>query len=115
MKPRVGKECVVIAPAGEVTAAAQAKSGKAPVVDMEKPVVVRELKGGDELNVLLAYLPEDSRRLDQTKFDCYLINDSNYWVMFTYMSKGYRLEGALQRCGSAEPENPSRNIRQSGA
>lgn len=100
--PVLVKECVVIAPAGEVTAAAQAKSGKAPVVDMEKPVVVRELKGGDELNVLLAYLPEDSRRLDQTKFDCYLINDSNYWVMFTYMSK----EGTgwkVRYSGAAQP------------
>lgn len=100
--PVLIKECVVIAPAGEVTAAAQGKAGNAPVIDVEKPVQVREVKGGDELNVLLAYLPEDSRRLDQSKFDSYLINDSNYWLMFTYMSK-VGADWTIRYAGMAEP------------
>ncbi|MEG1587166.1 MAG: DUF2027 domain-containing protein [Bacteroidales bacterium] len=100
--PVLIKECVVIAPAGEVTAAQQKDGMKAPKVDLEKPVHVREMKGGDELNILLAYLPEDSRRLEQSKMDCYLVNDSNYWLMFTYMSKVGQ-EWKVRYAGMAEP------------
>lgn len=101
--PVLIKECVVITPAGEVTAAKQQRAGKAVVeIDTEKPVRVRETKGGDQLNVLLAYLPEDSRQPSQTKMDCYLVNDSNYWLMFSYMS----LVGSdwkVRYAGMAEP------------
>jgi hypothetical protein len=99
--PVLVRECVVIAPAGEVTAAAQSKSNAAPVVDIDKPVVVREVRGGDELNVCLAYLPDDPQALERSSFDCYLVNDSNYWLMAVYSSKteqGWRVRytGAVQ-------------------
>lgn len=101
--PVLIKECVVIADAGEVTAQRQNATGGAQVhFEPEKPVHVRETKGGDELNVVLAYLPEDDRSLQNTNFDCYLVNDSNYWLFFTYMSK----EGANWKtrfAGMAEP------------
>ena len=99
--PVLVRECVVIAPAGEVTAAAQAKAGTAPLPDIDKPVVVREVRGGDELNVVLAFLPEDPSALERTKFDSYLVNDSNYWLMVVYTSReeqGWKVRytGAVQ-------------------
>ena len=40
----------------------------------------KERKGGDLLNVCLAFVPEDVRELTNTRFEAYLINDSNYFV-----------------------------------
>ncbi len=40
----------------------------------------QERKGGDLLNVCLAFVPEDSRELTNTRFQAFLINDSNYYV-----------------------------------
>lgn len=54
----------------------------------ERPITYRpaERKGGDKLNVLLAFLPEDSRMMTATNYEAYLINDSNYFIYYTYMS-----------------------------
>lgn len=48
-----------------------------PLARKPKPV---ERKGGDLLNVCLAFVPEDSRELSNTRFEAYLVNDSNYYV-----------------------------------
>jgi len=53
-------------------------------VAFEAPVV--ELKGGDILNVSLAYVPEDIKIINATSFDAYLVNDSNYYLQYVYMS-----------------------------
>ena len=54
----------------------------------ERPITYRpaERKGGDLLNVVLAFLPEDSRMMTTTNFEAYLVNDSNYFIYYTYMS-----------------------------
>lgn len=54
----------------------------------ERPITYRpaERMGGDKLNVLLAFLPEDSRMMTATNFEAYLVNDSNYFIYYTYMS-----------------------------
>ena len=44
------------------------------------PRTVVERKGGDLLNVCLGFVPEDSRELTQTRFEAYLVNDSNYYL-----------------------------------
>ena len=44
------------------------------------PLQPQERKGGDLLNVCLAFVPEDARELSNTRFGAYLINDSNYYV-----------------------------------
>ncbi|MBP5772362.1 MAG: DUF2027 domain-containing protein [Bacteroidaceae bacterium] len=48
-----------------------------PQPEFSKP---KERKGGDLLNVCLAFVPEDSRELTNTRFEAYLINDSNYFI-----------------------------------
>lgn len=51
----------------------------------------------DQLNVYLAFLPVDETKLGQEPYESYLINDSNYMLSFSYMSKdgdGWRLRAA---------------------
>lgn len=46
-----------------------------------------EKAGGDRLNVYLAYLPMDIKNLGKTNYEAFLINDSNYFLFFNYMSR----------------------------
>ena len=51
--------------------------GEATTVSVAKAT---ERKGGDLLNVMLAFIPENVRELTSTRFESYLINDSNYYL-----------------------------------
>lgn len=42
--------------------------------------------GGDVLNVYLAFVPEDIKAVSTTPFEAYLVNDSNYYMYYTYLS-----------------------------
>ena len=60
---------------------------------VERPVEPRisvyrqpEMKGGDVLNVYLAFVPEDIKAVSTTPFEAYLVNDSNYCMYYTYLS-----------------------------
>lgn len=56
----------------------------------DRPVTFRpqpqERKGGERLSAYLAFVPIDVKELMQTRFEAYFINDSNYFMRFTYMS-----------------------------
>lgn len=61
-----------------------------------------ERKGGDKLSTYLAFVPVDIRDMVNTKFESYIINDSNYYIHYTYMTA----EGAnwtLRSAGEVEP------------
>lgn len=45
-----------------------------------------EVKGGDVLNVYLAFVPEDIKAVSTTPLEAYLVNDSNYYMYYTYLS-----------------------------
>lgn len=57
-------------------------------VKPEMPAVQRqpEMRGGDALNVFLAFIPEDVKAISSTPFEAYLVNDSNYYLYYTYLS-----------------------------
>lgn len=44
-----------------------------------------EIKGGDVLNVFLAFVPMDIKAVSTTSFESYLVNDSNYYFYYTYL------------------------------
>lgn len=44
----------------------------------------QERKGGDQLNACLAFVPENSRELSNTRFEAYFINDSNYYMSVVF-------------------------------
>ena len=72
----------------------QAQSAMAQAEDetdpLDRPVTYKpkpqERKDGENLNVYLAFLPVNIKELSTTKFECYLINDCNYYVSYTYLS-----------------------------
>lgn len=45
-----------------------------------------ERKGGDLLSVYLAFVPVDIKEITKTKFEAYIVNDSNYYVDYTYLT-----------------------------
>lgn len=60
---------------------------------------VEERKGGDKLSVYLAFVPVDSHVMTSTTFEAYLVNDSNYYVRYAYLSAeggGYRLRATAE-------------------
>lgn len=53
-----------------------------------------ERADGERLNVILAFVPVDIPHFSQSTFECYLINDCNYYIDYAYMSQenaSYRL------------------------
>ncbi len=45
----------------------------------------RERDGGNKLNVCLAFVPIDIKEVTNTRFETYMVNDSNYYLHFVYM------------------------------
>ncbi len=52
-------------------------------VTFRAPAVER--KGGDQLSVYLAFVPMTPQEMTRTRFETYLVNDSNYYVHYVYM------------------------------
>jgi hypothetical protein len=48
---------------------------------------IEETPGGERLNVYLAYLPIEPKALQQSRYEAYFINDSNYYLFFNYASR----------------------------
>ena len=74
--------------------------------DFEPVVTYRptERPEGEKLNVVLAYLPMDEKSLNNSRFEAYIINDSNYSIYFTYLTASGRSWTA--RCnGLLEPNS----------
>lgn len=44
-----------------------------------------ERKEGNKLSAYLAFVPHDEKMVTNTRFDSYLVNDSNYYLSFAYM------------------------------
>lgn len=72
----------------------------------DKPITFRakpeERRGGDKLSAFLAFVPMDVKELSQTRFESYLVNDSNYYLRYVYMTA----EGAawtIRAEGEIEP------------
>ena len=61
-----------------------------------------ERKGGDRLSAYLAFVPMDVKELSQTRFESYLINDSNYYMRYVYMT-GENNAWTVRAEGELEP------------
>lgn len=85
-------ECIVIdADDYNIKRKAPAPSAKpempSKLVKPEKTTAIpTEVRGGDVLNVLLAFVPQDVKAISSTPFEAYLVNDSNYYLYYTYLS-----------------------------
>ncbi len=43
---------------------------------------VEERKGGDRLSAYIAFVPVNEKEFGSTAFDCYMVNDSNYYMRY---------------------------------
>jgi len=83
---------------------AQSKFVPTVVPDAPEVAPVEETPGGDVLNVVLAYEPVEIKHLNTTTFEAYLVNDSNYYLYFIYMSRADDEQGWTTRyAGLVEP------------
>lgn len=74
----------------------------APAPAPEIPVV--ETEHGDKLTLALAFEPTDVKRLSQTQFAAVLVNDSNYYLHFTFATRGVDDRAwTLRYQGTVEP------------
>lgn len=63
---------------------------------------VEERIGGDLLSAYIAFVPVDVKEISLTRFETYLVNDSNYYVQYCYfVSEGS--SWMLRSTGEAEP------------
>lgn len=88
-----------VKPTPAVSAPASAKSAGSAAVPAPE-----ETPEGEKLNVVLAYEPADIKHLNTTTFDVYLVNDSNYYLYFTYLTRADEAAGWTTRyAGIVEP------------
>lgn len=122
--PVLLKECVVVdgdgfygktpkaAPSKEIKPAQNQQPAKKPSFSTNdeslqptassEPIV--ETADGDKLNIVLAYEAIDLKRLSTTAYEAYLVNDSNYFLYFTYMTRSENGDGWITRyAGIVEP------------
>lgn len=63
---------------------------------------IEERKGGNQLSAYLAFVPVNIKEMTDTRFETYFVNDSNYYLHYTYLVA----EGAnwsLRATGEVEP------------
>lgn len=68
--------------------------------------LVEERKGGNVLNVYLAFVPDDIKNLSKSKFNCYVVNDSNYYLRYAYLS----VEGSACTLRSEDEIEPNTKV-----
>mgnify|MGYP002508190463 CR=1 FL=1 len=90
-QPVLLRECVVVESAKPKPTAYDKPVAPLPskevIVESAKPMPIEETEEGDTLNIVLAYEPREIKHINTTTFDAYLVNDSNYYLYFTYMTK----------------------------
>lgn len=122
--PVLVRELVVVLPAGheaEVKGAAKMfdqkafdegkKASKAakpvepepqPVPEPELPI--EETAHGDKMNIALAFEPSDVKHLDKSRFGAVIVNDSNYFLDFTFLRRSAEERGwTLVYTGTVAP------------
>ncbi|MBR5084593.1 MAG: DUF2027 domain-containing protein [Prevotella sp.] len=67
---------------------------------------VEERRGGDVLSAYLAFVPMDVKQISSTNFETYFVNDSNYYMRFTYLVA----EGANWRLRATAEVEPNTKL-----
>ena len=63
---------------------------------------VEERKGGNALSAYLAFVPIDIKEITHTRFECYFVNDSNYYIQYSYLAADGN-SWTLRAQGEVEP------------
>jgi len=86
--PVLKRQCVVVdvAPKPTVAQPVAAAVFSPPITQKPVPSKQPETRAGEILNVSLAFLPAEGKSFQDSQFEAYLINESNYTLMFNYAS-----------------------------
>ena len=86
--PVLKRQCVVIDTTPKPTVVKAVTVPELPKPITTKPVQPKqpETRAGEILNVSLAFLPAEGKSFQDSQFESYLINESNYTLMFNYAS-----------------------------
>jgi len=103
--PVLISECVVIEPAKEEKLEVEEVAEIAPTTEtgIEVRDEVEETPEGEKITTCLAYLPIDKKNLSTTAYECYFVNDSNYYLFFTYLGRDDNAEWKTRYKGEIEP------------
>jgi hypothetical protein len=91
--PVLVHECIVVESGGKpVTTVSKSESFRLESLSespKSQPVKqkITDRPGCDRLNIYLAYLPLDMKMLGKSNYEAFLVNDSNYFLFFNYMSR----------------------------
>ncbi|MDD6889950.1 MAG: DUF2027 domain-containing protein [Bacteroidales bacterium] len=114
--PALLRECVVVMEAAAATTAQPAitptattapdsnvaTSPKAKAAEPELPLI--ETPDGDKINLVMAFEATDLKSLSASDFDAVLVNDSNYYLSFSFATRSENDNGwTLRRAGIIEP------------
>ncbi len=101
------RECVVVqertANSEQRTAGSEQRTANSEEPEPE-PEEIIETPEGDSLNIVLAFEPVDIKQLSKTDFDAFIVNDSNYFLYISYLTRANEAEGWTTRyAGVVEP------------
>lgn len=102
--PALLRECVVVmeASATPPPAPAPAAAPKQKAAEPELPRI--ETPDGDRINLVMAFEATNLKSLSNSEFDAVLVNDSNYFISFTFATRAENESGwTLRRAGVVEP------------
>jgi len=104
--PVLKRQCVVIdtTPKQIVAKPSATPVAVQPVAPKSVPTKQPETRTGEILNVSLAFLPAEGKSFQESQFECYLINESNYTLMFNYASCSGKTWNS-RFAGSIEPNS----------
>lgn len=90
--PVLLRECVVVGSAAPATEARtpdtqQQVTARAETTAADTDFKIEETAEGEKLTVVLAFEPHDIKRLSTTTFEAILVNDSNYYLLYSFASR----------------------------
>ncbi len=62
-----------------------AQKVKIELEPIEEAIEIYETADGDDLRTCLIFIPTDIKNLSESKFDCLLLNDSNYFLFYNFI------------------------------
>lgn len=58
-----------------------------PKPEPKEELIIEETSEGERLSAYLAYLPLEPKAIQQSAYEAYFINESNYYLFFNYMNR----------------------------
>lgn len=91
--PVLVSECILVETESDKKASASVPDSKPQDSSPAVPEIVpstdipTETKEGEKITTCLAFLPMEPKSLSNSAFECYFVNDSNYYLFVNYMSR----------------------------